>query len=327
MAALAAGLPNTSGFSTTNRACASGHQAITNTAHQIALGQIDVGIGGGMESMSRNYGSKAIPTALWDDLRNSENKDARDCIMSMGITAENVAERYKVSREAQDAFAAASQAKALKAQKDGLFDAEIIPVSTRWTDPKAENAQPQDVTITKDDGIRATTAEKLATMKPAFKADGTCTAGNASQISDGAAAVLMMRRSTATELGLSSSIIGKWAGTQVVGCAPDEMGIGPLLAIPKLLEYTGIKLEEVGIWEINEAFASQAVASVRDLGIDEAKVNPKGGAIALGHPLGATGARQLCSLLPELERQGVQMGVTSACIGTGMGIASLFVRE
>jgi len=327
MAALAAGLPNTSGFSTTNRACASGHQAITNTAHQIALGQIDVGIGGGMESMSRNYGSKAIPTALWDGLRNSENKDARDCIMSMGITAENVAERYKVSREAQDAFAAASQAKALKAQKDGLFDAEIIPVSTRWTDPKAENAQPQDVTITKDDGIRATTAEKLATMKPAFKPDGTCTAGNASQISDGAAAVLMMRRSTATELGLSSSIIGKWAGTQVVGCAPDEMGIGPLLAIPKLLEYTGIKLEEVGIWEINEAFASQAVASVRDLGIDEAKVNPKGGAIALGHPLGATGARQLCSLLPELERQGLQMGVTSACIGTGMGIASLFVRE
>jgi len=327
MAALAAGYPPTTAFSTSNRACASSLTAITHIAHAIALGQIDCGIGGGMESMSRNYGSKAIPTGLWEGLRHSENKDARECIMSMGITAENVAARWGVSRAEQDEFAASSQARALKAQKDGLFDAQIVPVTTRWTDPKAEGAEVQDVTVTKDDGMRSTTVEKLATMKPAFAPTGTCTAGNSSQISDGAAAVLLMRRSTATALGLGSSIVGKWAGTQVVGCAPDEMGIGPLLAVPKLLEYTGVSKEEVGVWEINEAFAAQAVACVKGLGLDREKVNPHGGAIALGHPLGATGARLVCGLLPALEKMGGELGVTSACIGTGMGIASLFVRE
>lgn len=269
-----------------------------------------------MESMTRNYGSKAIPTQLWDGLRDNEDKDTKDCIMSMGITAENVAERWGVNRADQDAFAASSQAKALNAQKTGLFDKEIVPVPTRWTDPKDPSAEAKMMTITKDDGIRATTVEKLGTMKPAFKPDGTATAGNSSQISDGAAAALLMRRSTATALGLSSSIIGKWAGTQVVGCKPDEMGIGPLLAIPRLLEYTGLDVKDVGVWEINEAFAAQALACVRELGIDQEKVNPKGGAIALGHPLGATGGRQLASLLPELERQGQQVGVVSMCIGT-----------
>jgi acetyl-CoA acyltransferase 1 len=164
-------------------------------------------------------------------------------------------------------------------------------------------------------------------MKPAFKSDGTVTAGNSSQISDGAAAVLMMRRSTATELGLTSAIMGKWVSTVTAGCQPDEMGIGPVLAISKLLDHTGITKEDVGIWEINEAFASQAVYCVRELDIDEQRVNPKGGAIALGHPLGATGARQLATLLPELERQGEQIGVVSMCVGTGMGVASLFVKE
>jgi len=327
MASLAAGYPTTTSFSTSNRACASSLTSITHVAHAIALGQIDCGIGGGMESMSRNYGSKAIPTGLWDGLRQSENKDARECVMSMGITAENVAERWGVSRQEQDEFAASSQARASKAQKAGLFDAEIVPVTTLWTDPKAEGAEAKEVTVMKDDGIRSTTVEKLASMKPAFSPTGTCTAGNSSQISDGAAAVLMMRRSTATSLGLGSSIVGKWAGTQVIGCKPDEMGIGPLLAIPKLLEYTGISKEEVGVWEINEAFAAQAVACVKELGLDREKVNPNGGAIALGHPLGATGARLVCGLLPQLERMGGELGVTSACIGTGMGIASLFVRE
>ncbi|KAK3061226.1 3-ketoacyl-CoA thiolase with broad chain length specificity [Coniosporium uncinatum] len=164
-------------------------------------------------------------------------------------------------------------------------------------------------------------------MKPAFKADGTSTAGNSSQVSDGAAAALMMRRSVAEELGLGGNIIGKWAGTVVVGCKPDEMGVGPALAIPKLLSYTGVQKEEIGVWEVNEAFASQALYCIRELGIEEEKVNPKGGAIALGHPLGATGGRQLATLLPELERQGKEMGVISMCIGTGMGMASLIVRE
>nr|XP_023907856.1 3-ketoacyl-CoA thiolase, peroxisomal-like [Quercus suber]POF16585.1 3-ketoacyl-coa thiolase b, peroxisomal [Quercus suber] len=328
MAACHVGYPETVAFQTVNRACSSGLAAITGVAHSIAIGQIDVGVGGGMESMTRNYGSRAIPTQLWEDLKTSPVKHAKDCIMSMGLTAENVAERYGVSRAEQDAFAANSHVKAAKAQKDGLFDQEIVPVTTRWT-PKLE--QPDDlesITVTKDDGIRpASSPESLAKMKPAFKDMGTCTAGNSSQVSDGAAATLMMRRSTATALGLEESIIGKFAGTQVVGCRPDEMGIGPALAIPKLLEYTGVSKDEIGVWEINEAFASQAVYCVKKLGINDDRVNPKGGAIALGHPLGATGARQLATLLPELERQGQQLGVISMCVGTGMGMASLIVRE
>ena len=328
MAASHVGYPETAAFQTVNRACSSGLAAITGIAHAIAVGSIDVGVGGGMESMTRNYGSRAIPTQLWEDLKNSPVKEARDCIMSMGLTAENVAERYGVSRADQDAFAAASHQKAAKAQKDGLYDKEIVPVTTRWH-PNPENPEiTEEITVNKDDGIRPnSTSESLAKMKPAFKPDGSSTAGNSSQVSDGAAAALMMRRSTATALGLEKDIIGKWAGTQTVGCKPDEMGIGPAIAIPKLLDYTGISASEVGIWEINEAFASQAIHCVRTLGIDEAKVNPKGGAIALGHPLGATGARQLATLLPELERQGQQVGVISMCIGTGMGMASLIVRE
>lgn len=201
-------------------------------------------------------------------------------------------------------------------------------MTTQWHPNPEVPEQTEEITVTKDDGIRPkSTAEGLAKMKPAFKETGTATAGNSSQVSDGAAAALMMRRSTAVELGLEKNIIGKWAGTQVMGCRPDEMGIGPAIAIPKLLNYTGISKEEVGIWEINEAFASQAVYCVRELGIDQSKVNPKGGAIALGHPLGATGARQLAGLLPEMERQGQQLGVISMCIGTGMGMASLIVRE
>lgn len=312
MAALHVGVADTTSFQTVNRACSSGLAAITGVANAIATGEINVGIGGGMESMTRNYGSRAIPTQLWQDLKDSPVKDARECIMSMGITAENVSERYGVSRNEMDEFAVSSHLKAAKAQKEGLFDKEIVPVETRWI---AEPEHPENVetkTISKDDGIRATsTIEKLSTMKPAFKADGSTTAGNSSQISDGAAAALMMRRSTAAELGLTSHIIGKWAGTQVIGCRPDEMGIGPALAIPKLLAHTEVAKEDIGIWEINEAFASQAVYCVKTLGIDQSKVNPKGGAIALGHPLGATGARQLATLLPEMERQGKEMGVVS----------------
>ncbi|KAH7077551.1 3-ketoacyl-CoA thiolase B [Paraphoma chrysanthemicola] len=323
------GIPTTTSFSTTNRACASGLSAITNIANSIAVGQIDVGIAGGMESMTRNYGSRAIPTELWPELRDSPVKDAKDCIMSMGITSENVASRYGVNRADQDAFAAQSQLRAAKAQKEGKFDSEIVPVTTRWIEPE----NPEDVktvTVTKDDGIRGnTTVEKLASMKPAFKADGTSTAGNSSQVSDGASAALMMRRSTATALGLEREIIGKWAGTQVTGCAPDEMGIGPALAIPKLLAYTGLETSDVNVWEINEAFASQALYVVRKLGLEDKmdRVNPNGGAIALGHPLGATSGRMLATLLAEMGRTGEQVGVLSKCIGTGMGMASLIVRE
>ncbi|MCJ1259023.1 hypothetical protein MMC24_006857 [Lignoscripta atroalba] len=324
-----AGFPSTTAFHTINRQCSSSLAAITTIAHAIAVGSIDIGVGAGMESMTRNYGSRAIPTVLWPALKDSPDKDARDCIMPMGLTSENVASRYGVTRAEQDAFAARSHQKAAQAQRDGLFDKEIVPVTTRWIDLEdPTNVPEKQVTISKDDGIRPkTTLESLGKLKPAFSANGTSTAGNSSQVSDGAAATLMMRRSTATDLGLTSSITGKWAGSQVVGCHPDEMGVGPAIAIPKLLDYTGISTDDVQIWEINEAFASQALYCMRKLGIDEEKVNLKGGAIALGHPLGATGARQLATLLPEMERLGKEVGVLSMCIGTGMGMASLVVRE
>ncbi|KAJ4378086.1 hypothetical protein N0V83_000917 [Neocucurbitaria cava] len=329
MAANHVGVPTTTSFSTVNRACASGLSAITSIANSIAVGQIDVGVAGGMESMTRNYGSRAIPTELWPELKESPVKQAKDCIMSMGITSENVAERYGVNRADQDAFAAESQRRAAAAQAAGRFDEEIVPVTTRWIEPEVpENTK--EVTITKDDGIRAnTTVEKLASMKPAFKTDGTSTAGNSSQVSDGASAALMMRRSTATALGLEKHIIGKWAGTQVAGCQPDEMGVGPAIAIPKLLSYAGIETSDVNVWEINEAFASQALYCIRTLGLEGKmdKINPNGGAIALGHPLGATSGRMLATLLHEMGRSGEQVGVLSKCIGTGMGMASLIVRE
>ena len=329
------GIPTTTSFYTVNRACSSGLSAITNVSHQIATGMIDIGIGGGMESMTRNYGSRAIPTVLWPDLKESGVKDARDCIMPMGLTSEHVAERYGVSRADQDAFAVMSHQRAAKAQAEGLFDKEIVPVHTSYQEVNRAGEQvgtKQEIVVTKDDGIRTNASlEGMAKLKPAFKDNGTSTAGNSSQISDGAAATLLMRRSTANELGLTSSIIGKWVGTQVAGCRPDEMGIGPAIAIPKLLEHAGLKTEDVGLWEINEAFASQAIYCLRRLGLEkgleEGRVNPKGGAIALGHPLGATGARMLAGLLPEMERQDLQTGVVSMCIGTGMGMAGLFVRE
>jgi acetyl-CoA acyltransferase 1 len=329
------GIPTSTSFYTINRACSSGLGAITSVSHQIATGMIDVGIGGGMESMTRNYGSRAIPTVLWPELKDSKVADARDCIMPMGLTSENVAERYRVSRADQDAFAVMSHQRAAKAQAEGLFDQEIVPVHTRYQEVNKAGekvGEEQAITVTRDDGIRTNASiESMGKLKPAFKENGTTTAGNASQISDGAAATLLMRRSTANGLGLTSSIIGKWAGTQVAGCKPDEMGIGPAIAVPKLLEYTGLRTEDIGLWEINEAFASQAIYCLRQLGLEErlaeGRVNPNGGAIALGHPLGATGARMLATLLPEMERRGLQTGVISLCIGTGMGMAGLFVRE
>ena len=328
MAQIHAGFPHSVPFHTINRQCSSGLAAITTIANGIRSGAIDVGVGGGMEHMTRNYGSRAIPTVLWPELKTSPSQDAQDCIMSMGITSENVAARYGVSRKDQDVFAAESHKKAAAAQNGGLFDPEIIPVTTKWFDPENPDAPPKDVTVSKDDGVRHNiSAEKMATLKPAFAADGSSTAGNSSQVSDGAAAALLMRRSTATELGLTSSIKARWVASSVAGCAPDEMGVGPAVAIPKLLEAVGLSIPDVGIWEINEAFASQALYCIRKLGIDQAKVNPKGGAIAIGHPLGATGARQLADLLPELERQGEEIGVVSMCIGTGMGMAGMFVRE
>ncbi|KAJ5938256.1 3-ketoacyl-CoA thiolase peroxisomal [Penicillium verhagenii] len=328
MGQIHAGFPHSVPFNTINRQCSSGLAAITAVSYGIRSGALNIGVGGGMEHMTRNYGSRAIPTVLWPELKESHSQDARDCIMPMGLTSENVASRYGISRLDQDQFAADSHAKASAAQKAGRFDSQIVPVTTRFFEPEHPDAPAKEVTITQDDGIRHNiSAEKMGTLKPAFKADGASTAGNSSQVSDGAAATLLMRRSTAEELGLSGAIKGRWIATAVAGCAPDEMGVGPAVAIPKLLQSVGLTVPDVGLWEINEAFASQAIYSVRKLGIDQAKVNPNGGAIALGHPLGATGARQVADLLPELERSGQDIGVVSMCIGTGMGMAGMFVRE
>ncbi|WQF86734.1 Putative thiolase [Colletotrichum destructivum] len=329
------GYPNETSLYTVNRACSSSLQSIALVAAQIRTEAISVGIGAGMESMTRNYGSRAIPVDVWPALKDSPVKDARDCIMPMGITSENVAERYGVSRADQDAFAVRSHQNAARAREDGSFASEIVPVTTRYQEVDKQGnkvGEEQTITVTKDDGIRANIGiEALQKLKPAFKSDGASTAGNSSQVSDGAAATLLMRRSTATELGLTDSIIGKFVGATTVGCAPDEMGVGPALAIPKLLGQFGLENKDVNRWEINEAFASQAIYCLRALGLEQAyedgKVNPDGGAIALGHPLGATGARMTSTLLHGLGRSGGEVGVVSMCVGTGMGMAGLFVRE
>ncbi|KAM7336846.1 hypothetical protein ACRRTK_002965 [Alexandromys fortis] len=237
------------------------------------------------------------------------------------ITSENVAERFGISRQKQDAFALASQQKAARAQSRGCFRAEIVPVTTTVLDDKGNK---KTVTVSQDEGVRpSTTMEGLAKLKPAFKDGGSTTAGNSSQVSDGAAAVLLARRSKAEELGLP--ILGVLRSYAVVGVPPDIMGIGPAYAIPAALQKAGLTVNDIDVFEINEAFASQALYCVEKLGIPAEKVNPLGGAIALGHPLGCTGARQVITLLNELKRRGKRAyGVVSMCIGTGMGAAAVF---
>lgn len=319
-AAIAAGIPYTVPFAAVNRQCSSGLVAINDIANKIRAGQIDIGIGAGVEAMSQNYGTRAVAN-LSDKILS--NPDAASCQIPMGITSENVASKYDISRAAQDKFSANSYQKAEKAQKAGLYDQEIIPIEATVVDDKGDEHK---VTVSKDEGIRpGTTAESLGKIKPAFKKDGSTHAGNASQISDGAGAVLLARRSVAEKLGLP--IIGKFIHCKVVGVPPEIMGVGPAYAIPSVLNDLGLTHEDVDVFEINEAFASQAIFSIEHIGIPYEKVNPRGGAIAIGHPLGATGARQYATLFSELKSTGKKVGVTSMCIGTGMGAASLVVSE
>ncbi|KAI9312400.1 Thiolase, N-terminal domain-containing protein [Dichotomocladium elegans] len=321
MAALHAGFPETSSINTVNRQCSSGLQAVVQIATAIQAGLIEVGIGAGVESMSKNYGAASLAPS--SERIADSCPAAADCLLPMGITSENVAADFNVTRAKQDAFAAASHQKAVEAQKNGWFKEEIVPLEAIVTD---KDNNETTVVVDRDDGVRpGTTAEKLAKLRPAFAEDGSTTAGNASQVSDGAAAVLLMKRKTAQKLGLP--ILGKYITSAVVGVPPRVMGIGPAFAIPVAVERAGLKLEDIDIYEINEAFASQAVYCVEKLGIPIEKVNPKGGAIAFGHPLGCTGARQIATLLPELKRQGKKLGVTSMCIGSGMGMAAVFERE
>lgn len=323
-AQLYAGIPYTVPFQALNRQCSSGLMAVNDVANKITAGQIDIGIGAGVESMSNNYGPKVLGTQPNKFL---EHPIASKCLIPMGITSENVAEKYNVSRKAQDEFAANSYAKAAKAQDAGFFKEEILPIEATIVEENDDGSEKETtIIVDKDDGIRrGVTAESLAKIKPAFKSDGSTHAGNASQISDGAGAVLLMRRSVAEKLG--QPILAKYVHCKTVGVPPEIMGVGPAVAIPALLKDLGLTVDDVDIFEINEAFASQALYSVLACGIDQNKVNPKGGAIAFGHPLGATGARQFSTLLTELKRTGKKVGVTSMCIGTGMGAASLVISE
>jgi acetyl-CoA acyltransferase 1 len=320
-ASLVAGFPETTAVRSLNRQCSSGLQACVDVANQIKAGMIDVGIGAGVESMSLQYGPGAV-TEFSEGFEN--NTEAANCKVPMGVLSEDMARDLGVTRAAQDAFAAASYQKALKAQKEGLFDAEIVPLKVKFEDPKT--GETKDITVSADDGVRpGITAESLGKIRPAFAKDGSIHAGNASQVSDGAAAVLLMKRSTAEKLG--QTIIGKYVCASIVGVKPLLMGQGPWKAIPKALELAGISRDDVDIYEINEAFASQCLWCANELGIPQEKINPKGGAIAFGHPLGCTGARQVSTLLYELKRTGKKIGNTSMCVGTGMGMSAVWVAE
>jgi acetyl-CoA acyltransferase len=316
IATFLAGLPDTIPSLTINRFCSSGLQSLAQAAASITAGWQDVALTGGVESMSiiPMGGQKPSPHPGLMATR-------PEAYTPMGITAEIVAERYGITREMQDQFAVASHQKALAAIKSGRFADEIVPLTTRVN---VEGAW-RDLTFTTDEGPRGDTSyEGLARLKPAFKQGGSVTAGNSSQMSDGAAATVIMGRDVAEALGLP--ILGVLRSFQVGGVAPEIMGIGPIVAIPKALKKAGITMDQVDLIELNEAFAAQSLAIVKELGIDPAKVNVNGGAIALGHPLGCTGAKLVASLLHEMPRRNARYGVVSMCIGGGMGAAAVFER-
>ncbi len=331
MAVLLAGFPVEVGGLTVNRLCGSGLQAINSAAHAIAVGDGDVFIGGGVESMTRAPYVMAKPANAWD----RGPRELEDTTLgwrflnpklaelhypySMGETAENVAERYGIDRERQDAFALESQRRAVAAIEAGRFDDQIVPV-------EVAGRKGESTTVSRDEHPRAdTSAEALAKLKPAFKRDGgSVTAGNSSGINDGASAVLLVEAERARELGLKP--LARVVATAVAGVDPAVMGIGPIPATRKALERAGIGIGDLDIIELNEAFASQSIAVMDELGLDPAKVNPNGGAIALGHPLGMSGGRLITMMTHELRRTGGRYGLATMCIGVGQGIATIVER-
>ena len=316
IASFLAGIPDEVSAVTVNRFCSSGLQSLAQGAAAIQAGWQDLVLSGGVESMSQVAmgGQKPSPHPGLMASR-------PEAYTPMGITAELVAERFGVSRADQDQFAVSSHQKAVAAIQAGRFVDEIVPISTRVND----GGTWRSLSFSVDEGPRAeTNLEALAKLKPAFKQNGTATAGNSSQTSDGAAATLIAERSVAEALGLP--ILGVLRSYQVAGVPPEIMGIGPVAAIPKALARAGISIGDVDLFEINDAFAAQAVYCVRELGIDPARVNVNGGAIALGHPLGCTGAKLTATLLHEMARRSSRFGVVSMCIGGGMGAAAVFER-
>jgi acetyl-CoA acyltransferase len=317
---LKAGLPDSVPGATVNRYCSSGLEAIAIAATRIMAGFAEVYVAGGVESMSLvpMGGNKTMPDP---DLM----ERMPEVYMGMGYTAENVAERYNISREDQDAFALASHRKAIAAINAGKFKDEIVPLTVtervRQNGKLVENSFVFDT----DEGVRPDTSmEALARLRPAFKVGGTVTAGNSSQTSDGAACVVLMSGRKAASLGLKPLAV--FRAYAVGGCPPEIMGIGPTVAIPKALKLAGLTKDQIDLFELNEAFASQALACIRILELDPARINVNGGAIALGHPLGCTGAKLTATLLYEMQRRQARYGVVSMCIGGGMGAAGVFER-
>ncbi len=319
----AAGLPDEIPGMTVNRFCSSGLQSIAQACERIMTDQADCIIAGGIESMSMVAmgGSMMYPYPEMISTRPGGYEP-------MGLTAENVAERYEISREDQDAFGYESQMRACAAVKEGRFKDEIVSVKVEKQayNPESRRFERSKFNFNTDEGIRPeTTLEGLGKLRPAFKPTGSVTAGNSSQTSDGAALVMVMSKEKAKNLKLKS--MATFRGYQVAGCEPEYMGLGPMYAIPKLMNRTGTKLEDVDLFELNEAFASQALACIRNLDMNQEIINVNGGAIALGHPLGCTGAKLTNSLLYEMARRNSRLGVVSMCIGFGMGAAALFERE
>ena len=319
IAAFRAGLPVTTSAMTINRYCASGLQSIALAADRIRVGGAEVLLAGGTESMSYvPFGGNKISVNPWL----VENYPGS--YISMGLTAERVASHYGITREQQDEFSFQSHQKALAAQAAGRFDDEIVPVEVTSSVPdKKSKTKPVTNTFAKDEGPRADTSlEALAKLKPVFHAKGTVTAGNSSQPSDGAAAAVVMSAARAAALGIAP--MARFVAFAYAGCDPEEMGIGPVYAIPKVLKLAGLSLEDIDLFELNEAFAAQSLAVLKVLGIDPGRVNVNGGAIALGHPLGCTGAKLTATLLREMPRRGAKYGMVTMCVGGGMGAAGIF---
>lgn len=319
IAALRAGLPDSVPGVTINRFCSSGLQSIALAANQIRSGAAHILIAGGSESMS------LIPFAGNNPAPNPWFTEHRpEVYINMGLTAENVRERYDVSREQADAFALLSHQNALRAQAEGKFDAEIVPVRVESTTLNGNGKPEHSETIfNKDEGPRAdTTLEALAKLKPVFQTNGTVTAGNSSQTSDGAAAALVMSDTKAAELGLKP--IARFVSFATAGVPPEIMGIGPVVAIPKALAMARLKLDHIGLIELNEAFAAQALAVMKTAGLNSGIVNVNGGALALGHPLGCTGAKLTATLLREMQRRHLRYGMVTMCVGGGQGAAGIF---
>jgi acetyl-CoA acyltransferase len=319
--AMLAGLPTSVAGTTINRFCSSGLQAIAVASHQIIGEGAEAAIGGGVESISMTPAAGNPHPEL--------QKRMPGLYMVMGDTAEVVAKRYKVSREAQDEYALLSQRRTARAQREGFFEDEIAPmkVTMALLDKKTgEKVGTREVCCDRDECNRPeTTLEGLLALKPHFdphSGEGTVTAGNSSQLSDGASATLLMSRLRADQLGVPYKLV--FRGFQVAGCDPDEMGIGPVFAVPKLLKRTGLKIDDIGLWELNEAFAAQVIYCRDRLGIDPEKLNVNGGSISIGHPFGMTGSRMVGTLANEMVRRNVRYGIVTMCVGGGQGAAGLF---